>query len=91
MRKPSDSGDEISFELHAFDLSRRTARLVATDVSPDVSVAADRTVVFSRATAKPDTFGVPRRLVMIETGYRVDAIAALLAFARDAEPRWRFK
>jgi hypothetical protein len=27
----------------------------------------------------------------VETGYRADAITALLAFARDAEPRWRFK
>jgi hypothetical protein len=26
-----------------------------------------------------------------ETGYRADAITALLAFARDAESRWRFK
>ena len=25
----------------------------------------------------------------VETGYRADAIDALLAFARDAEPRWR--
>ena len=27
----------------------------------------------------------------VETGYRADAITALLAFARDAEPRWRCK
>jgi hypothetical protein len=27
----------------------------------------------------------------VETGHGADAITALLAFARDAEPRWRFK
>ncbi|MEO7731215.1 MAG: hypothetical protein ABIY55_09605 [Kofleriaceae bacterium] len=65
VRKTLDSGDEVSFDLYSFDLARRTAKLVVADVSADASVAADGTVVFSRATAKPDSFGQPRRLIMI--------------------------
>jgi hypothetical protein len=65
VRKTLDGGDAVSFDLYSFDLSRRTAKLVVADVSADASVAADGTVVFSRATAKPDSSGRPRRLIMI--------------------------
>lgn len=34
---------------------------------------------------------IGRAVDEVESGYRADAITALLAFARDAEPRWRFK
>lgn len=34
---------------------------------------------------------IGRAVDEVESGYRADAITAVLAFARDAEPRWRFK
>jgi hypothetical protein len=58
-------GDEASYDLYAFDLARRSAKLVLAGVSRDAAMAGDGTVVFSRATAKPDTFGAPRRMIMV--------------------------
>lgn len=60
-----DASETPSYDLHAFDLARRSAKLVLPGVSQDAVLAADGTVVFSRATNKPDRFGEPRRMIMV--------------------------
>jgi aminoglycoside phosphotransferase (APT) family kinase protein len=51
--------------------------------------AAGRHLAGAEATILWDQIGVA--VDSVETGVRTDAITALLAFARDAEPRWRFQ
>lgn len=61
--KPGDRRD-ISVSLHAFDLARRVATLVAADVSADVAVADDGTAVFTRPLPKFDDIGYRRRALI---------------------------
>ena len=87
-----DGAAEPSFDLYAFELAGRAARRLVADVGPDAVVADDGTVVFSRATAKPDSSGKPRRLIMIAPPGKEPAAATgdldgLRGLAIDRETR----
>lgn len=54
-----------SFNLHAFDVASRTAKLAVSNISTNAKVAPDGTIVFLRSASKPNFIGKRHRVLMV--------------------------